>query len=118
MTTETTDTHSPSPATEPLALKLTEGLGPKVWARKDQLQYASTRGGLLCAMYPNTDRRADLEPLYSLTAEEVAAVNKLRARKEWMKRDTARCKCDHNEYCEHCWPVSFRPGGAWHGLGA
>jgi hypothetical protein len=30
MTTETTDTHSPSPANTPLALKLTEGLGPLV----------------------------------------------------------------------------------------
>lgn len=40
------------------------GLGPKVWARKDQLQHASTRGGLMCAMYPNTKGRADLEPLY------------------------------------------------------
>lgn len=60
----------------------------------------------------------EAKPLYELTAEEVAAVNKLRARKEWMKRDTARCKCDHNEYCEHCWPESFRPGGVWHGLGA
>lgn len=56
--------------------------------------------------------------LYALTPEEVAAVNKLRARKEWMKRDTARCKCDHHEYCRHCWPESFRPGGVWHGLGA
>lgn len=43
---------------------LSEGFGPKVWARKDQLQHASTRGGLLCAMYPDTKGRADLEPLY------------------------------------------------------
>lgn len=49
---------------QPLALGSTEGLGPKVWARKDQLQHASTRGGLMCAMYPNTKGRADLEPLY------------------------------------------------------
>lgn len=56
--------------------------------------------------------------LYALTAEEVAAVNKLRARNVWMARETQRCRCDHNEYCEHCWPVSFRPGGPWHGLGA
>ena len=57
-------------------------------------------------------------PLYALTAEEVTAVNKLRARKEWMRRETHRCRCDHNEYCEHCWPVSFRFGGPWYGLGA
>jgi len=56
--------------------------------------------------------------MYALTPEEVAAVNKLRARKEWMARDTARCKCDHNEYCQHCYPESFRPGGVWHGIGA
>jgi hypothetical protein len=43
---------------------LSDQLGPKVWARKDQLQHASTRGGLLCAMYPDTNGRADLEPLY------------------------------------------------------
>jgi len=61
---------------------------------------------------------AKTERLYSLTDEEVAVVNKFRARREWMRRDTARCKCDHNEYCQHCWPASFRPGGMWHGLGA
>jgi hypothetical protein len=54
----------------------------------------------------------------ALTPEEVSAVNRLRARKEWMARDMARCKCDHNEYCQHCYPESFRPGGVWHGLGA
>ena len=67
----------------------------------------------LTAQHPGKDLH-----LYALTPEEVAAVNKLRARKEWMKRDTARCRCDHNEYCDHCWPASFRPGGMWHGLGA
>ena len=30
MTTKATDPHSPTPATEPLALKLTEGLGVSV----------------------------------------------------------------------------------------
>ena len=48
-------------------------LGPKVWARKDQLQHASTRGGLMCAMYPDTNGRADLEPLYDQTAIDAAA---------------------------------------------
>lgn len=51
---------------------LSAGLVPKVWARKDQLQYASTRGGLMCAMYPNTDRRADLQPLYDQAALDAA----------------------------------------------
>jgi hypothetical protein len=48
----------------PAEVRLDAELGPKVWARKDQLQHASTRGGLLCAMYPDTKGRADLEPLY------------------------------------------------------
>ena len=68
--------------------------------------------------WPAHNRDRMRHAVYSLTPEEVAAVNKLRARREWMARDTARCKCDHNEYCEHCWPMSFRPGGVWHGLGA
>ena len=69
------------------------------------------------------DELADQHPgqtlnLYALTPEEVAAVNKLRARKVWQTRQTHLCRCDHNEYCEHCWPESFRPGGVWHGIGA
>lgn len=56
--------------------------------------------------------------LYALAPEEVAAVNKHRARKVWQTRQTHLCRCDHNEYCQHCWPDSFRPGGVWHGLGA
>lgn len=33
----------------------------------------------------------------------------------WGARDLTQCKCDHNEYCDHCWPADFRPGGKWHG---
>jgi len=33
----------------------------------------------------------------------------------WGARDLTQCKCDHNEYCEHCWPSDFRQGGKWHG---
>lgn len=60
---------------------LTEGLGPKVWARKDQLRHASTRGGLMCAMYPDTNGRADLEPLYDKAAldQKGAEIERLRA---------------------------------------
>ena len=43
----------------------------RVWARKDQLQ-AAQRGGHLCAMYPDTFRRADLEPLYDQAALDAA----------------------------------------------
>lgn len=32
----------------------------------------------------------------------------------WGARDLTQCKCDHNEYCEHCWPDDFREGGKWH----
>lgn len=35
--------------------------------------------------------------------------------KAWGARDLTQCKCDHNEYCEHCWPDDFREGGKWHG---
>lgn len=35
--------------------------------------------------------------------------------KAWDARLIERCKCDHNEYCEHCWPDDFREGGKWHG---
>jgi hypothetical protein len=32
----------------------------------------------------------------------------------WGARDLTQCKCDHNEYCEHCWPDDFKEGGKWH----
>lgn len=34
--------------------------------------------------------------------------------KAWNARRIDRCKCDQNEYCDHCWPADFRPGGKWH----
>ena len=52
---------------------------PRVWARKDQLQHASTRGGLLCAMYPHTKGRADLEPLYDQAALDAAVARAVAA---------------------------------------
>lgn len=30
----------------------------------------------------------------------------------WKMRDID-CGCDHNEYCEKCWPLEFRKGGYW-----
>ncbi len=102
----------------PEAVCSTAGLGP--------LEAAAWRG-------PNWSHSADdwayydaddkpttgsPEPLYALTREEVVAVNKLRARKVWQTRQSHLCKCDHYEYCRHCWPESFRPGGVWHGIGA
>ena len=32
----------------------------------------------------------------------------------WGARDLTQCKCDHNEYCEHCWPDDFKEGGKWY----
>ena len=32
--------------------------------------------------------------------------------KAWSMRET-NCGCDHNEYCEKCWPPAFRKGGYW-----
>jgi hypothetical protein len=32
----------------------------------------------------------------------------------WGARDLTHCKCDHNEYCEHCWPDDFKEGGKWY----
>ncbi|TRO24874.1 hypothetical protein EQ826_15560 [Ectopseudomonas mendocina] len=32
----------------------------------------------------------------------------------WDARDLTHCKCDHNEYCEHCWPDDFKEGGKWY----
>ena len=86
---------------------------PSAWARKDQLQIVQGGGGHLCALYPNTERRADLTPLYELTAGDVAAVNASRATTAWAQRDLSRCRCDHNESCQHCFPPDFRTGGVW-----
>ena len=32
----------------------------------------------------------------------------------WAARSLNKCKCDHNEYCDHCFPPDFRNGGKWH----
>ncbi len=45
-----------------------KAITPTVWARTDQLRQARTGGGLLCAMYPDTVGRTDLEPLYDRAA--------------------------------------------------
>lgn len=31
----------------------------------------------------------------------------------WKARDLTCGCCDHNEYCERCYPTDFRPGGKW-----
>ena len=65
------------------------------------------------------DEPPKVTTLYALADDELAAVNNLRAQKaRALQVNMKRCQCDHNEYCQHCWPESFRPGGVWHGLGA
>lgn len=32
----------------------------------------------------------------------------------WTARDLKLCTFDHHEYCGHCWPDDFKPGGKWH----
>lgn len=59
---------------------------------------------------------AKTERLYALRPEDVAAVNKARKEAAWKAaRRLDLCKCDHNEYCPHCYPPEFRPGGVWDG---
>jgi hypothetical protein len=31
----------------------------------------------------------------------------------WSRRRLDLCHCDHNEFCEYCWPTEFRPGGKY-----
>jgi hypothetical protein len=33
---------------------------------------------------------------------------KVRRDEIWASRDLSKCECDHNEYCQHCWPVELR----------
>ena len=33
--------------------------------------------------------------------------------KAWESRNISKCKCDHNEYCEYCYPLEFRNGEFW-----
>ena len=62
----------------------------RVWARKDQLQ-AAQRGGHLCAMYPDTFRRADLEPLYDQAALDAAILAEREACAKVMEENAQRC---------------------------
>lgn len=72
MTTAKMTTPEASQAAQAVGIPVHRRVRPLVWARKDQLQHASTRGGLMCAMYPHTDSRADLQPLYDQAALDAA----------------------------------------------
>jgi hypothetical protein len=53
---------------------------------------------------------AKTERLYALTEEDVAAVNAARKERAWKTlRRLDLCHCDHNEYCQHCYPLALRP---------
>ena len=40
------------------------------------------------------------------------------AQKAWKNRALNCCKCDHNDYCECCYPPMFREGGKFYGFSA
>lgn len=40
------------------------------------------------------------------TAELLRA--KIKRTEIWESRDLTKCECDHNEYCQHCYPVELR----------
>ncbi len=46
------------------------------------------------------------------TDQAIPAAETLRAKVRrveiWENRDLSKCECDHNEYCQHCWPLELR----------
>ena len=104
----------------PAKVRLTDGLGPlvecgwryvpsEVWG--DQVLTQDPKAAQLAREYGR-----DVQPLYALTPEDVAAVNKARKEAAWKAaRRLDLCQCDHNEYCRHCYPLEFRAGGVWGG---
>lgn len=97
MTDHVPDTHTSTDATGPLALKSNAVLGPTAWRYVLQLWSDS-----LLTNDPEIARLAGeygrhVQPLYELTPEEVAAVNKLRAEKARAAQVNMKlCQCDHN----------------------
>lgn len=107
----------------PAKVRLTDGLGQlvecgwryvpsEVWG--DQVLTQDPKAAQLAREYGR-----DVQPLYALTPEDVAAVNKFRKEAAWKAaRRLDLCQCDHNEYCRHCYPLEFRAGGVWGGPNA
>ena len=88
---------------------------PLVWVGTGHLREVCNGNTMNVYAAPDQDRFADV-PLYVLTSDDVAAVNAARKDRAWKTlRRLDLCRCDHNEYCQHCYPVEFRPGGVWHG---
>lgn len=55
----------------------------------------------------STDR-FDVVPLYELSLKQLALLEKAEIDRAWNLRDLSKCRCDHNEYCDHCFPSEFR----------
>lgn len=102
------------PGDKPLDLRSNDELGPLVEPTAVVTPFSAT----VRLSWYSTDvaHNAKPGPLYALTPEDVEAVNMVRReRASKALRRLDLCRCDHNEYCCHCWPVDFRPGGVWSG---
>jgi hypothetical protein len=119
--------ENPKPGS-PLGLGLREGLGPlaaSAWAVNGNALGGSDGGPALWKRAPDAEElrmwadlgvAATVAPLYTLTPEDVAAVNATRKERAFKAlRRLDLCRCDHTEYCHHCHPVEFRAGGVWGG---
>ncbi len=92
MTTETTDTHSPSPANTPLALKLTEGLGPAV--PQEVMTYLHAYG----------DSRADDDGMSGARiSEAIQALRRWSAAVQAAERKRWAEACDANAKSKRDW---------------
>lgn len=110
----------------PTQVSLSEGLGPLVGplfllhcgavfdGERDDWDTEANSGAAVDALADQ--RPGETLGLYALSPEDVAAVNAARKEMAWKAlRRLDLCRCDHNEYCGHCYPVEFRPGGVWGG---
>ena len=43
-----------------------------------------------------------------IIAAETILRTKIKRAEIWEIRDLSKCECDHNEYCQHCWPLELR----------
>jgi hypothetical protein len=54
-------------------------------------------------------------PLKQVEQEKFCCAHSWEAAKQlaWRAAQKSGCGCDRIEYCEKCWPLSFRAGGKW-----
>lgn len=116
-TTEIPENHESRPL---LGLGLSEGLGPLVetaWTLAETLSKRETTHRAY--LWFTNPQNSAWSALYALTPEDVLAVNADRKHRAWQAlRRLDLCRCDHHEYCRHCHPLEFRPGGVWGGPNA